>query len=87
MIYQNQSFAGQQPLFFQNGDEIINCNCVQLQPHTPFAVGISGLKFSGCNLVNCDLPEDAQVDMTNCMISQVKQSIDENGNIIFEEVA
>jgi hypothetical protein len=32
----------------------------QLLPHTPIAVGVTGLTFVRCRLENCDLPDDAK---------------------------
>lgn len=46
----------------QNGDTFLNRNFTQIHPHTEILQGISGLKFIGCNLVNCKLPVDATKD-------------------------
>ena len=37
-------------------------NLTQLQPHTQICEGITRLKFQNCNLLNCDVPEDAVVE-------------------------
>ena len=48
-----------------NGDTLDRCNISQLVPHTVVCAGITGLTFRGCNLVNCDVPEDAVVEHCN----------------------
>ena len=44
-----------------NGDTFEDCNFVQIDPHTEVLAGYTGLTFTGCNLMNCDLPGDAVV--------------------------
>jgi len=46
----------------ENGDHFINCNLAQPLPHTAIFTGVTGLMFTGCNLVNCDIPMDSDVD-------------------------
>ena len=46
----------------ENRHEFKNCNFAQLLPHTTIFDGITGLKFISCNLMNCDLPEDVEVE-------------------------
>ena len=58
----NQAFK--QPEL-DDGDILENVNFSQLQPHTMIGEGVSGLVFKSCNLVNCDVPEDATVEKCN----------------------
>jgi len=44
-----------------NGDTFINCNLSRFKQENLF-VGITGLTFQNCNLVNCLLPEDAAIE-------------------------
>lgn len=37
------------------------CNFAQLQPHTSIFEGKRNLRFVNCNLLNCDVPEDAEL--------------------------
>ena len=56
----------QQPTF-TDGQTVENWNLTQLQPHTAIGAGVSGLTFRNCNLLNCDLPADAEVvDSLHC---------------------
>lgn len=45
-----------------NGQTIERWNLNQMLPHTELFTGIIGLRFVKCNLVNCDLPNDAVLD-------------------------
>lgn len=47
---------------FQNGDEFEGCNFSQSNPNTEILQGLTGLKFTKCNLVNCSIPVDAIKD-------------------------
>lgn len=44
----------------EEGYTILDSNLSQMKVHTPILEGVKGLVFKGCNLKNCDLPEDAQ---------------------------
>lgn len=46
----------------QNGDTFEACNFGQAVPHTAILAGYTGLTFTKCRLINCDLPGDAVVD-------------------------
>jgi len=59
------SKLGTAPLPFSSGDVIEEWNLMQLNPHTVICSGVLGLTFYRCNLVNCDVPEDAIVQ--NCL--------------------
>ena len=49
-----------------DGYTIIDCNLTQRKANTPILDGIKGLFFRGCNLKNCDLPEDAKIE--ECLV-------------------
>lgn len=49
-------------------DVFEDCNIAQKEPHTAIGSDISGLSFKGCNLFNCDIPEDAIVE--DCLVIQ-----------------
>ena len=63
-IYKYKNFRLIPPTGIENGDTFIGCNLIQVAPHTAICTGIIGLTFTGCNLTNCDVPENAIVD--NC---------------------
>jgi len=46
----------------QNGQTFENCNFMQMAPNTTIFAGKTGLSFRKCNLVNCNVPADAQID-------------------------
>ena len=46
----------------REGDVFEWCNFAQPTPHTPVGAGVKGLVFRKCNLVNCDVPDDAVLD-------------------------
>jgi hypothetical protein len=46
----------------ENGHEFTNCNFAQMIPHTAIFEGLVELKFTRCDLVNCDIPQDAVLD-------------------------
>lgn len=48
-----------------NGEVIEDCNFTQPTPWTPIAVGLNGLIFRNCNLVNCSPPADSVVESCN----------------------
>lgn len=56
------------PAEVNSGDEFDTCNFCQPQANTPVFVGLTGLKFRNCNLVNCQMPEDAE--LTDCNNAQ-----------------
>lgn len=43
----------------KDGHEFVGDNFLQLHPHTKILEGKKGIKFTNCNLTNCDIPEDA----------------------------
>jgi hypothetical protein len=53
---------------FENGQEVRGWNLTQILPHTPIGEGVTGLRFVSCNLLNCDVPEDATVE--DCLTVQ-----------------
>ena len=60
----------------KNGDEFIACNIMREKPYTKMFDGLTGLKFARCNLVNCDLPDDSELDVfTNN--AQIEYEIEE----------
>ena len=60
MIHRKENWSFQQPVL-NNGDVVDQCNCSQKVAHTAIGAGKTGLKFIDSNLVNCDVPGDAQV--------------------------
>lgn len=46
----------------EDGHVFIGDNFCQLSPHTKICEGVKGLRFVNCNLTNCDLPADAQIE-------------------------
>ncbi len=52
----------------EDGQEVREWNLTQLLPHTPIGAGVTGLRFVGCNLLNCEVPEDAEV--VDCLTIQ-----------------
>ena len=64
MVYTNKNFCrgNISNVSPDNGDEFVRCNLAQITPHTEIFAGITGLKFTKCNLVNCDIPVDAVKD-------------------------
>lgn len=55
----NYSFGIRPIPSVENGHIFKGDNFLQLLPHTPILVGVTGLKFTNCNLTNCDIPPDA----------------------------
>ena len=49
----------------ENGATIEGHNMVRAVPHTAIYEGVTGLTFRNCNLINCDVPEDATVISCN----------------------
>ena len=69
MVHINKNLSFQN-IQVSNGDEFINCNLTQSMPHTTMFSGVSGLVFRGCNLINCQLPEDSQcIDCNRASLS------------------
>ncbi len=66
MIIKNKNFSRGRLADFnpQAGDTIESCNLSQMYPHTEITT-VAGLTFTGCNLVNCDVPADAVVTDSN----------------------
>ena len=60
MIIKCKNLSRRQP-DFADGDLISGCNLSQDAPGTEIAAGVKGLRFEGCNLTNCRLPDDAVV--------------------------
>lgn len=52
----------------QDNDSFICCNLAQYTDVKIFE-GIKGLQFKDCNLVNCDLPNDAETD--SCQTAKI----------------
>lgn len=48
-----------------DGEVISSCNFTQPIPWTPISVGVSGLTFRDCNLVNCSPPSDSVIESCN----------------------
>jgi len=53
---------------FEPGQTVEGWNLTQLLPHTAIGVGVSGLTFVNCNLLNCDVPAAAVVE--DCLTVQ-----------------
>jgi hypothetical protein len=71
--HRNQNFRQQDPKPAE-GDTFRDCNLSQAAPHTAICKGVKGLRFIGCNLVNCDLPPDAVIeDCLQCHVSKTVQ--------------
>lgn len=68
MIYQDKNFSYRQPTL-ANGDILRDCNLSQAVPFTAIGAGVTGLRFEGCNLTNCELPADAVV--VDCNRAQI----------------
>lgn len=68
MVYENKSFF-RKAVPCENGDTFRQCNLSQLLPHTTIGEGVTGLIFINCNLINCDVPGDA--DIESCNVSQI----------------
>lgn len=62
------NYTNKQPVF-NNGQTVKNYNITQFAPGTKIGEGVTGLKFIRCNLVNCDIPNDATTD--NCNTRQL----------------
>ena len=45
-----------------NGTQFIQCNFAQANPHTAVLAGKTGLIFTSCNLMNCDVPGDSTIE-------------------------
>uniref|UniRef100_A0A6M3IL01 Uncharacterized protein n=1 Tax=viral metagenome TaxID=1070528 RepID=A0A6M3IL01_9ZZZZ len=58
-IINEGNFSGNSSPPCSNGDEFVRRNLAQLLPHTTICVGVTGLTFRDCLLVNCELPTDA----------------------------
>jgi len=58
----NYSFAHFSKAVPSNGDHFINCNLTQPQPNTAIFSSITGLRFTRCNLCNCNVPGDAVLE-------------------------
>ena len=53
----------------------IDCQFAQFSPKTDVFKGASGLKFMGkCNLINCIIPPDAEVDSL-CNVAEVEYEL------------
>lgn len=63
----NYSFVAEKSLpIVKNGERLVRHNFTQAQPHTKIFLGITGLTFEGCALLNCDVPPDATlIDCSN----------------------
>ena len=54
-----------------SGDTFLECNLTQASPNTPILVGLTGLTFQDCNLINCLLPPDSNI-IGKCNTNQVE---------------
>ena len=66
-MIKDKNFSGPRIADFSptDGEVISGCNFCQSTPWTPIAVGVSGLIFRDCNLVNCSPPADSVVESSN----------------------
>ena len=66
-MIKDKNFSGPRIADFApvDGDVVDGCNFTQPVPWTPIAVGLSGLTFRNCNLVNCSPPADSVVESCN----------------------
>jgi len=62
----NYSLERISDLTASNEDTVEDCNLMQLVSNTSVCVGITGLIFRGCNLLNCSVSGDAVVE--DCLI-------------------
>ena len=59
----NYSFPSNKSLPNAEGGQVFEMyNFTQAKPHTKVFEGVTGLVFKNCNLLNCDLPDDAKVE-------------------------
>lgn len=70
MTFSHRNFSFQDPPCSE-GDVFEHCNVMQLQPATAICVGVAGLTFRHCNLVNCQVPGDATVE--HCNAAQISR--------------
>ncbi|MCP3683264.1 MAG: hypothetical protein GY861_11295 [bacterium] len=62
LINEDSGEVTQNPLpTLSNNDICIGCNFAQFEDTEVFQ-GLTGLKFIDCNLMNCELPLDSEVD-------------------------
>lgn len=68
--YQNKNFSRSKinNLEVANGDIFQKCNFAQSVAHTDICTGYTGLVFTDCNLMNCDVPAGSVVN--NCLTVQ-----------------
>ena len=55
------NYAFKEPPEVENGHEFVNVNFTRAVPNTKIFEGVTGLVFNNCNLMNCDVPEDAEI--------------------------
>ena len=67
--YNGKNYVGQSPMV-ANDATFEYCNLTQRAQDTKMFIGITGLTFKECNLVNCSLPNDAI--LINCNNTQKK---------------
>jgi len=67
MIWEMENFSRTPEMLgeIQNGDTLIACNLWQPVPDTPVLLDRSGLRFVRCNLINCNLPADSEINECN----------------------
>lgn len=65
----NYSILKKLPVGVKDGHAFNGDNFTQLFPHTKILEGVKGLRFIDCNLVNCDIPEDAET--IGCLRAQI----------------
>lgn len=49
------------PVGIEPGDTLFDCNCAQPVPGTPFCADIPSLTYIECNLINCVVAPDADI--------------------------
>lgn len=62
MIISNKNNSYQQSVECSDGGAFEECNFAQLLPHTAILTGKTGIKFTRCNLLNCDVPAGSVVE-------------------------
>jgi hypothetical protein len=70
MIWEMENWAFQDLPEVQDGDSFVQCNIVRFEMNTNIFEGKTGLSFLDCNLINCVLPGDSQVDGCNTAINE-----------------
>jgi hypothetical protein len=75
--YRATNFSRKQPKA-ADGDVFVDCNLAQAAPHTPICAGATNLRFTRCNLSNCDVPAGSIIeDSLTCHVAVVKDAVEE----------